>query len=188
MQKRSVDVGTYLYPTPAVMVSCGDPFGRRNIIAIAWVGVLCSVPPTVAIGVTRARHSHGIITASDEFVINLPTADMVYELDFTGTYSGRDVDKFAELSLTPEDPVALEYAPSIAECPISLECRVKHQLELGSHDAFVAEIVGVTVREDWIDESGRPSEGLDELLSYGGGIYRALGEVIGEHGFSRREK
>ncbi|MFW5896920.1 MAG: flavin reductase family protein, partial [Bacillota bacterium] len=117
-----------------------------------------------------------------------PTADMVYQLDFTGTYSGRDIDKFEELSLTAEPPVELEYAPSIAECPVSLECRVKHRLELGSHDAFVAEIVAVTAREDWVDEGGRPSGGADELLSYGGGIYRALGEVIGEHGFSRGER
>ena len=185
MNKRSLKPGTNLYPTPAVMVSCADARERESIIAIAWVGVVCSVPPTVAIGVTPARYSHDIIADSGEFVINLPTADQVWELDYTGTYSGRDVDKFAELNLTAVPSEALEWAPRIEECPINLECRVKHRLHLGSHDAFIAEVVAVQAAEDWMDESGRLTDRAGELLAYAGGLYRALGDVIGRHGFSR---
>ncbi len=187
MKKKTLDPGTFLYPTPAVMVSCADTGGNQNIIAIAWVGVLCSVPPTVAIGVTRARYSHGLIVDSGEFVINLPRADQVYALDYTGTYSGRDGDKFTALKLSAIDPTRLLHAPLIGECPVNLECRVKHRLELGSHDAFIAEVVHVHADEDWVDNRGRPRERSGELLAYTGGLYRALGEIVGEHGFSRSE-
>lgn len=180
-----VDPGTHLYPTPAVMVSSADAGGRESIIAIAWVGILSSVPPKVGIGVTPARYSHGIISESGEFVINLPTADMVRELDYTGSFSGRDVDKFAELGLTRVPPTNLSHAPLIDECPVNLECRVEQRIGLGSHDAFIAEIVAVHARGDWVDDSGRPTAGAGDLLAYAGGLYRSLGEVIGSHGFSR---
>ncbi len=184
MSKKEVNPGTFLYPVPAVMVSCADRKGNANIIAIAWVGVMSSDPPMVGIGVRSNRHSHPLITDSGEFVVNIPSAEQASALDYTGVVSGRDCDKFADTGLTAAKASVLEYAPMIEECPISLECKVTDRLPLGSHDYFVGEVVRVHVDEAWTSESGTFSVVPEQLMAYAQGRYYRLGEEIGRGGFS----
>ena len=138
MAKQYWRPGNMLYPVPAVMVSCGLPDEKPNIITIAWAGTVCSSPAMVSISVRKERYSHHILKESGEFVINLVTKDLVRAADYCGVRSGRDVDKFAEMHLTPF-PSRTIAAPGIAESPVNIECKVTEIKELGSHDLFLAE-------------------------------------------------
>ena len=150
MTKVAKKPGTYLYPIPAVMVTCGPP-DKPNIITLAWVGTLCSHPPTVGISIRPSRHSHGLVKQHGEFAVNLPTADMAKVTDYCGTVSGRKVDKFAATGLTSSPSKALETVV-IAECPLNIECKVTQVLSLGTHDLFLGEVVAVQVDENILNE------------------------------------
>jgi len=99
--------GTALYPCPVVLVTCLDSKGEANIITLAWVGTVCSKPPTIALGIRPTRYSHGLIERSKEFVVNIPSTKIVKETDFCGIHSGRDVDKFSKANLTKKEAETL---------------------------------------------------------------------------------
>lgn len=183
MAKVAQDPTTALSPVPAVLISCGiGP--RANIITLAWVGTLCSDPPTIGIGVRPSRYSHGLIEEVGEFVVNLPTADQVEWVDTCGVVSGRDEDKWAACGFTRGDGVEVG-VPLIAECPVNIECRLERTLTLGSHDLFIGRIVAVHADENLLDDRGRLDVGKADLFAYVGGDYRRVGELLGTHGFSR---
>ena len=52
--------GTFIYPLPAVMVSCGD-MEKSNIITVAWTGTICTDPAMVYISVRPERYSYNMI-------------------------------------------------------------------------------------------------------------------------------
>ena len=143
MSKLTFKPGTMLNPVPAVMVSCGDE-NEKNIITIAWTGIINTDPPMTYVSVRKERHSHDIIKRTGEFVINLTTEKLAFATDYCGVRSGRDVDKFKEQKLTAEASQVVK-CPSIGESPVNIECRVTEVKELGTHDMFMAEIVSVTV-------------------------------------------
>lgn len=139
MEKKQLwKPGNMLYPVPAVMVSCGDKNGNKNIITIAWAGTICSDPAMVSISVRPERYSYDMIRNSGEFVINLTTKDLTYATDWCGVKSGRDLDKFKEMKLTAGKAQTLTYAPIIEESPVNIECKVRDVRELGSHHMFIA--------------------------------------------------
>lgn len=176
--------GNMLYPVPAVMVSCGDRKGNKNIITIAWTGTICSDPAMVSISVRPERYSYSMIRETGEFAINLTTKELTYATDWCGVKSGRDVDKFREMKLTAMPGQSLKYAPVIAESPVNLECRVKDVLELGSHHMFLAEIADVMVSEKYMSETGKFELNETGLVTYSHGEYFLLGEKIGKFGYS----
>jgi flavin reductase (DIM6/NTAB) family NADH-FMN oxidoreductase RutF len=173
---------TALYPVPVVLVSCG--IEQPNIITLAWVGTVCSAPPMVGIAVRPNRHSHGLIKEVGQFVVNLPSADMLEAVDLCGTISGRDEDKYTLCGLTPA-PASKVQVPLIAECPLHLECVVRETLSLGSHDLFIGEIVAVQDDERILGDRGQVDYNRANLLVYVHGTYHALGESLSTHGFSR---
>ena len=176
--------GNMLYPLPAVLVSVADSQGRPNARTIAGAGTVCSDPPMVSISVRPERYSYHCIEETGEFVINLTTRELAYATDYCGVKSGRDVDKFSALHLTAY-PSSKVKAPQIAQSPVSLECRVKQTLPLGSHTMFVAEVVSVSVDEKYLDEANRFH--LDPIV-YSHGNYYGLGELIGKFGYSVEKK
>lgn len=183
MAKRSMKGGTMLNPVPAVMVSCGN-FDDANIITIAWTGIVNSNPPMTYVSVKKERFSHDIIEKNKEFVINLTTEEIAEATDFCGVRSGRDVDKFAKLSLTKE-PAELVSCPMIKESPVNLECKVVEMHEYPSHDMFVAEIVRVHADDSLYDESDRLCLDKAGLVSYSHGEYFGLKRrPLGRFGFS----
>lgn len=187
MKKQSWKPGNMLYPVPAVMVSCQREGERPNIITVAWAGTICSDPAMVSISVRKERYSHAIISETKEFVINLNTKELCFATDYCGVKSGKDVDKFKEMKLTPCESVNVK-APGIAESPVNIECRVVEVKELGSHDMFIAEIVGVNVDEKYIDETGKFNLNSAGLVSYSHGEYYLLGEKLGKFGYSVAKK
>lgn len=183
---RSFDPCTLLSPVPAVMVTaCASEEGARpNIITVAWAGTVNSDPPMVSISVRRERFSHDMIEKSGEFVVNLTDEARCRALDFCGVRSGRDVDKFMETGLHPMTADGMDFAPAIAECPAYLACKVRHTLNLGSHDMFVGEVVGVRVRDDLFDSDGSLHLERAGLVAYNHGVYQRTAEVLGFFGYS----
>ena len=186
MSKQVWKPGNLLAPVPPVLVSCGN-MEKPNLITIAWAGTINSDPVRVSISVRPERYSHGLITESGEFVINLPTQKILRAVDWCGVKSGRDVDKFKEMGLTAVLGSAVS-APVLAESPVNLECRVFQTIPLGSHDLFLADVVAVDVDEDLLDEAGRLRLDKAGLAAYVHGTYYALGKQLGTFGYSVRKK
>jgi len=187
IEKEFWKPGNMLYPIPAVMVSCIDDNSKPNIITIAWVGTVCSSPAMVSISIKKERYSYNLIKNSKEFVINLVTEELVNKADYCGVKSGRDVDKFKEMKLTPMEGKIVK-APLIAESPVNIECIVKEIISLGSHDMFLAEVVNVAVDKKLMDSTGRFRLNQAGLTVYSHGEYYGLGEYIGKFGYSVKKK
>ena len=187
MGKQNWKPGNMLNPVPAVMVSCADREGKPNIITIAWAGTVCTNPPMVSISVRPTRYSYDMIRETGEFVINLVTEPLTRACDYCGVVSGRDVDKFAKTGLTPI-PVEGVSVPGIAESPVSIACRVVEERALGSHTMFLAEVVGVTADDRYLDETGRFDINGTGLIMYSHGEYFGLGRKLGKFGYSVQKK
>ncbi len=193
--KQSFKPGNMLYPLPVVMVSLADAgwdsgaedAAKPNIITVAWAGTICSNPPMLSISVRPERYSHDIIERTGEFVVNLTTRELARATDYCGVKSGRDVDKFREMHLTPLASSVIG-APGIAESPVNLECRVREIRRLGSHDLFIAEVVHVTVDDRFMDEKGTFHLNDSDLITYSHGRYFTLGEELGYFGYSVAKK
>lgn len=189
MGKQNWKAGNMLYPVPVVMVSCKKKGANEkpNIVTLAWAGTVCSDPVMLSVSVRPERYSHELIEESGEFVVNLVTEDLVRACDWCGVRSGRDYDKFAETNLSAYTSEYME-TPAIAESPVNLYCKVKKTERLGSHDMYIAEIVGVTVDDRYMDEKGRFDLEAAKLVAYSHGVYHALGEKLGTFGYSVRKE
>lgn len=183
MSKESWKPGNMLFPLPVVMVSSQREGEKPNIITVAWAGTICSEPAMLSVSIRKERHSYGIIKETGEFVVNLVTKPLVFATDYCGVKSGRDIDKFKEMKLTPQ-PSEIIKAPGILESPVNLECRVTEVKPLGSHDMFMAEIVNVSVDKEYTDEAGKFHLNDTGLVTYSHGEYFLLGEKIGKFGYS----
>lgn len=186
-EKKNWKPGNLLNPVPVVMVTSMRPGEKPNVFTVAWTGTVCSVPPMVSISVRPSRYSYGIIQDTGEFVINLVNEDLVEAADYCGVKSGRDEDKFDVMGLAPQ-PVEGVSCPGIAQSPLQIACRVNKKIELGSHDMFIADIVGVSVAEELVDEKGRLDLDRAGLVAYSHGEYIPLDSPIGSFGFSVKKK
>ena len=182
----SMNPSTMLNPTPVVLVSCGEKGNpaNRDLVTLAWAGTVNSEPPMVSVSVRKERYSHGLISGSGEFVVNLVDEALAEATDFCGVRSGRDVDKASALGLTLVPAEGMETAPRVDGAPVSLSCKVKQVLELGSHDMFLGEITAVSVRKDLLDENGALHLEKAGLVAYSHGLYHKLGKVMGFFGWS----
>ncbi len=187
MAKQHWKAGTVLYPVPVVMVSCGNMEGEKNIVTVAWTGTINSDPPMTYISLRHSRHSYDIIKQSKEFVINLVTKKLTFACDYCGVKSGRDIDKFNEMNLTAVKGAKVS-APIIYESPINIECIVKDIIPLGTHDMFLAEVVNVSVSEQYLDQNGKFHFNKTNPICYSHGCYYALGEKLGSFGYSVKKK
>ncbi|MGN0293476.1 MAG: flavin reductase family protein [Lachnospiraceae bacterium] len=187
MGKQYWKPGNMLYPVPAVMVSCGRENEKPNIITVAWTSTSCSSPAMVSISIRPERHSYNIIKETGEFVVNLVTEELVYAADYCGVRSGRDVDKFEQMKLTPLQSKTVK-APGISESPVNIECKVVQIIPLGSHDLILGEVTGVTVDDQYMDETGRFNLSQAKLAVYSHGEYYGLGRKIGTFGYSVAKK
>ena len=186
MKKQTWKAGNMVYPLPVVMVSCKEEGKPANIVTVAWTGTVCTNPAMVYISVRPERHSYDMIKNSGEFVINLTTKDLTFATDYCGVRSGRDVDKFKEMKLTPL-PASQVGAPLIGESPVNIECKVEQILPLGSHHMFLAKVVAVNIDERYLDEKGKFHLEKANPVVYSHGEYYDLGELVGTFGYSVRK-
>ena len=175
-----------LFPTPVVLVTSVDEAGKPNIITLAWVGVVNSEPPMIGLSIRPERYSHDCVKRSKEFVVNLPSAEMVRKVDACGVLSGRETDKFAAMGWKPV-PAQKVKPPLIDECPVQMECQVKEMISLGSHDLFLGEIVALHVKEEIQKEKGRIdiTKALPLVFCPGASEYWSLEKCIGHYGFTK---
>jgi len=182
----SMNPSTMLNPTPVVLVSCAqkDHPEIRDMVTVAWAGTVNSEPPMVSVSLRKERYSHGLISSSGEFVVNLVDEALAKATDFCGVKSGRDTDKAKETGLALVPAEGMDVAPRVDGAPVSLSCKVKQVIPLGSHDMFLAEVTGVAVRKDLLDEKGALHLEKAGLVAYSHGLYHRLGEVMGFFGWS----
>ncbi len=181
---------TLLCPTPVVLVSSADPKQpeKPDMVTVAWAGTVNSEPPMVSVSLRKDRWSHGLITASGEFVVNLADEQIARALDFCGVRSGRDLDKAAAAGLHYIPAEKMTAAPAVDGAPACLSCRVTQVIPLGSHDLFLARVESVKVRKDLLDEKGSLHLERARLVSYSHGLYQRLGSVMGFFGWSVARK
>jgi len=185
MPKSQLPPSTALYPTPVVLVSCTDKKkSKSNIVTVAWCGVVCSNPPLISISLRPSRYSNKLIREAREFVVNIPSKDLLKKTDLCGTISGRDEDKF-KLSAFTEIPSSKISSGMIKECPVNIECRLREVMELGTHDIFMGEVVAVHADEKIVGKNGVIDYDKAAPFVYNQGEYWDLGRKIGHYGFSR---
>ncbi len=184
MAKLTLETQALLVPVPVALISVVGDSGVANILTASWLSVASGTPPMVSLAVRPERLSYELVQETGEFVINLPPASLIRAVDFCGTVSGREVDKFAEAALTAVPSVKIR-PPAIGECPVNLECVVRQSQVLGSHVLFLAEVVALRADEE-IVEDGDIIAGRVAPLAYDpfGGDYWTLKEVVAHHGFS----
>ena len=129
-----------LHPMHTVLVSCVDKTGKPNVLPLAWAMPTSRDPALVAISVAPSRYSHSLIEETNEFVVNLPTIEIIKETLVCGRTSGKSRDKFSETGLTPLVARKVK-APIIKECIAHLECKLHSQFKTGDHTIFVGEVI-----------------------------------------------
>lgn len=179
---------TLLGPLPVTLVTTGT-MERSGVLTVAWTGVTSTKPPTLSVSVRPERYSYGLLKESGEFVVHPVPRSLARTADWCGMVSGRDRDKFAESRPPLEKTASVEVAaPTLAACPVALECRVRQIIPLGSHDLFLADILTVTVHETLLDRTGKLRLDRADLLAFAHGEYYPLGKTVGSFGFSVRKR
>lgn len=163
MKKLQENPSSALYPNPVMLVSSSHK-RKQSIITLAWGGTCSSSPPTIGIAIRKNRFSYDLIANSKEFVVNIPTTEMLEEVELCGTKSGLDIDKWKECKFTKKKSTVVK-TPFIQECPVSMECKLKQIVELGTHDLFLGEVVALHLDEEWKQEK------YPNMLTYTRGVY-----------------
>jgi len=179
MNKVSIGPKTFTLPTPAWLVGTYDAAGKPNLMTAAWGGICCSKPPCLNVSLRAATYSHGAIMARRAFTVSVPAESQAAQADYCGIVSGRDHDKFATLGWTAVKS-GLTDAPYVAECPLVVECKVTHVVELGLHTMFVGEILDVKVDAAAVKD-GKPDAALIKPVVYApeDRRYFGLGQPLG---------
>lgn len=187
MAKQMWKPGNMLYPVPAVMISVADGKGRSNIITVAWTGTICTNPPMVSISVRPERYSYAMLKETGEFAINLTTEKLALATDYCGVKSGRECDKFKEMSLSKEKGEFIS-APLIGESPVNIECKVREIQELGSHHLFLSEVLAVHADEAYLNDKNKFELEKARPIVYSHGAYFGLGKLLGTFGYSVKKR
>ena len=188
MKKREFKGSVLLNPVPVVMITCRNKEGKENVFTVAWTGTICTKPPMLSISVRPERLSYEYIKETMEFTVNMPHRKQTRETDFCGVRSGRQLDKIKECGFTMVEGKDIN-VPFIKECPVNIECKVKQIIPLGTHDIFLAEVVGSHVNENLMDENDKIHLEWANLISYSHGEYFPISnEPIGKFGYSVAKK
>lgn len=182
MTKETLSKRSTTFPMPAAVISVG--IGKSaNLITLAYVGKVCLDPPIIAIGINTERHSFKLLDEHGEFVVNYPTIDQLKEMDYCGTRSGRDVNKWEQLGLNKEKGEEVQ-VPLVKEFPWNMECKVVNKLKLGSHVCFFGEVVAVHCDQKYLKENLIDPKKLDTFTYISGNYIELKSEALGSHGFS----
>ncbi|WP_302632131.1 flavin reductase family protein [Clostridium sp. CAG:265] len=187
-EKVDLKGSVILNPVPVVMVTSKGKDGKDNVFTVGWVGTVCTKPPMLSISVRPERLSHKYISETMEFTVNMPTSKLTKAVDYVGVRSGKTVDKIKEMNFTMKEGTNVS-SPYIDECPVSIECKVKTVLQLGTHDCFIAEVVGSHVNKNLFDEKGKIHLEKADLISYCHGEYFKMDtNPLGSFGYSVAKK
>lgn len=173
-----------LNPVPVVLITTKNKEGKENVFTVAWAGTVCTKPPMLSISVRPERLSYEYIKETMVFTVNLPTSTMTKAVDYCGVRPGRKIDKIKEMNFTMKEGTNID-VPYINECPISIECKVKSIISLGTHDLFIADVVGSHIDSSIIDEKGKIHFEQADLITYCHGEYFKVDTLpLGKFGYS----
>jgi flavin reductase (DIM6/NTAB) family NADH-FMN oxidoreductase RutF len=188
MSKRAFKGSAILNPVPAVLITSSNKEGKSNVFTVGWIGTACTRPPMITVAIRPERLSYDYIKETEEFVVNLPPSSMTRLVDYCGVVTGKKEDKIEKLGLKLQPSLQVS-APSLEDCPVNIECRLKSITPLGSHDLFLAEVVSVSVDEEIIDDKGKIHLEKANLIAYSHGEYFELqNKPIGKFGYSIQKK
>lgn len=188
MSKISFKGSSMLNPVPSVLITSKNTDGKVNVFTVGWIGTACTKPPMITVAIRPERLSYEYIKNTGEFVVNLPPKELVRIVDFCGVRSGKNIDKISHCNLTLEDSKKVD-VPSIKQCPVTMECKVKNITPLGSHDLFLAEVLSINVEDSLIDEHGKIHLEKANLICYSHGEYFSLlPKPLGKFGYSVQKK
>lgn len=173
-----------LNPVPVVLITSKNKEGKENVFTVGWIGTVCTKPPMLSISIRPERLSYEYIKETMEFTVNLPSTKMIRAVDYCGVRPGRKFDKIKEMNFTMREGsnVNVSY---IDECPVSIECKVKSIIPLGTHDLFIADVVGSHIDKELIDEKGKIHFEEADLITYCHGEYFKMDtEALGKFGYS----
>ncbi|GAI72439.1 Flavoredoxin [subsurface metagenome] len=169
---------TLIYPMPVLLVG-SNVNDKPNFMAVAWGGIANGEPPMISVAIRHSRYTYRGIKQNSTFSVNIPSSDMVREADYCGITSGSKVNK-VEVCRFKVFYGKLGNAPLIEQCPINLECKVMHILELGSHALVVGRIEETYVSESCLTD-GKPDVNKIKPFIYTEDPaihYQAFGDVI----------
>lgn len=188
MSKMDFKGSVVLNPVPVVLITSKNKEGKENVFTVAWAGTVCTKPPMLSISVRPERLSHKYISETMEFTVNMPTSKLTKAVDYVGVRSGKTIDKIKEMNFTMKEGTNVS-SPYIDECPVSIECKVKTVLQLGTHDCFIAEVVGSHVNKNLFDKKGKIHLEKADLISYCHGEYFKMDtNPLGSFGYSVAKK
>jgi flavin reductase (DIM6/NTAB) family NADH-FMN oxidoreductase RutF len=188
MSKRVFKGSAILNPVPAVLITSSNKEGKTNVFTVGWIGTACTRPPMITVAIRPERLSYAYIKETEEFVVNLPPASMTRLVDYCGVVSGKKEDKIEKLGLKLQPSLQVS-SPSLEDCPVNIECKLRSITPLGSHDLFLAEVVSVSVAEEIIDDKGKIHLEKANLIAYSHGEYFELhNKPIGKFGYSIQKK
>jgi len=185
--KKTLQEYRAVFPTPAALITSVDDRGRPNIATAGESFMMSLHPLVVAVGFRPATYTNGLIRKTGEFVVNLPSRDILEAVDYCGSTSGRNVDKFKATGLTPL-PAKHVRPPLIKECPVNIECRVRGIVTFGSHDVFAGDSLAIHADEDILGGNGLPDISKCPTIAYANNKYYVVDTFIAEHGFSAKKK
>lgn len=188
MSKRTFKGSAILNPVPAVLITTENKEGKTNVFTVGWIGTACTRPPMITVSIRPERLSYEYIKETMEFVVNIPAVSMTKQVDYCGVVSGKKENKIEKLGLKLQDSKKVS-VPSLEDCPINMECKVKSITPLGSHDLFLADVVSVSVDEAIIDSKDKIHLEKANLMAYSHGEYFALNnKPLGKFGYSIEKK
>lgn len=178
--KRSIGAHPFIFPNPVLLVGSYDENQVPNLMTVAWGGICCSVPPSIAVSPAKRTHTCRNITLQGAFTVCIPSENQVREADYVGIYSGRNENKFESLGLTAVKSEVVN-APFAEEFSMVLECRVSQSIEIGEHTMqFIGEILDIKAEENILGDDGLPDIVKAKPFVYDqvSKKYYALGEFL----------
>lgn len=177
MARKNIGKSFNIFPMPVVIVGTVTD-GKPNFMTAAWVTKLNSDPPLVGLSLGRRQYTAKGIEQSREFSVNYPSVDQVMLTDYLGLVHGYEEDKAAHVDIFRG---ALESAPMVRQCPVTLECRLFQKVELPKDLFFIGEVINVYASEAVLtDGKVDPVKLRPFVLTMPGNTYWALGETAGE--------
>ncbi|HWQ26279.1 MAG TPA: flavin reductase family protein [Chlorobaculum sp.] len=143
--------------------------GHMNVMTQSWHTIMEFEPPLVGCIISDRNYSFGLLKASRECVINIPSMELTEQVVGCGNVSGANVDKFEKFDLT-SNPAAEVGAPLIDECFANLECKVVDTRMVNRYGLFVLEVV-----KAWVDTAVKNPRTIHH---YGSGNFMVAGETI----------
>ena len=185
--KVTVSPYRVVFPTPAALVSSVAEDGKPNIATAGEAFMMSLNPLVVAVGFRPATYTNKLIHATGEFVVNLPTREILHAADYCGSVSGRRVDKFMATGLTPL-PADHVKPPLIKECPVNIECKVREIVTYGSHDVFAGDVLAIHVDKEIIGEDGLPDLTKFHAFAFASNKYYEVTNYIEDNHFSTKRR